>query len=94
LDLLECAVCDRRFLVPHAAEGQAWACPGGDHELKLVVRGLPGTPTQIEAALNAVRLDAEASADAGEPAEEGLAKPGYAGQRAPDQAGQGRREPE
>jgi hypothetical protein len=68
LDLLECAVCDRRFLVAHAGEDPRRRCPHDDGELHLVVRGLPGTPLQIEAALNAVRLDAEPPAEAGDPA--------------------------
>lgn len=57
MDLLECAVCDRRFLVPHAVEGPSRRCPRDDGELRLVVRGLPGKTAEIEAALNAVSLE-------------------------------------
>ncbi|MGB7684567.1 MAG: hypothetical protein WBL45_02145 [Solirubrobacterales bacterium] len=64
MDLLECAVCGRRFLVPHAGEDGSWPCPCDSHQLRLVVRGLPGTPAQIEAALNARRLDPGRAADA------------------------------
>jgi hypothetical protein len=61
LDLLECVVCDRRFLVAHAEDGKSLPCPCDSQELRLVVRGLPGTPAQIEEALNARCLDAKPS---------------------------------
>lgn len=57
MDLLECGVCGRRFLVDHAGDEQSLSCPSDSHELALVARGLPGTTAQIETALNARRLD-------------------------------------
>jgi hypothetical protein len=53
MDLLECAICNQRFITTDAGEGQGWACPRGPHDLRLVVRSLPGTRDQIEEALDA-----------------------------------------
>lgn len=58
LDLLHCRGCLRRFLVDDVDAKPAWSCPACERQLQLIVRSIPGPPTQTASALGATLMSA------------------------------------
>ena len=59
MDFLNCPVCQARYLVPDAEDGNGWVCRSCGSDLHLVAMNVPGKRDEVADALHAAPVDLE-----------------------------------